>query len=142
MDPYMDLTWVVYMQMCSQLIQNVTISLDLCTNVSGGLWEAAKEFRGRFAMAATGSGSGSGKGNLFSEGAPLGQRGKPLGSQRGASAGPPCGHLDGTLIILLLEPSSELAISIWRGAAGAQLWKASCVAYGAHLLIKAGLRPN
>ena len=47
MDPYVDLIWVVYMQMCSQLIQNVTISLDICTNVLGGLREAARAFRGR-----------------------------------------------------------------------------------------------
>ena len=32
--------------------------------------------------------------------------------------------------------------SIWRGAAGAQLWKASWPACGAHLLIKAGFRPS
>ena len=29
------------MHMCSQLIQNVNMSLDLCTNVLGGLREAA-----------------------------------------------------------------------------------------------------
>ena len=54
MDPYVDRIWVVYMQMCSQLIQNVNISLDVCTNVLGGFWEAARALRGRF-------GEGSGK---------------------------------------------------------------------------------
>ena len=35
MDPYVDLTWVVYMQMCSQLIQNVNISFEISANLSG-----------------------------------------------------------------------------------------------------------
>ena len=40
MDPYVDLIWVVYMLMCSQLIQNVNISLEICANVSGGVWRS------------------------------------------------------------------------------------------------------
>ena len=70
--------------------------------VRGALEEpggAAGNVRGRF-------GEGSGKViRTFREGS-----GKVRGSHGGASARPPCGHLDGTLIILLLEPSSELAI--------------------------------
>ena len=38
MDPYVDLIWVVYMLMCSQLIQNVNISFEICANVLGGVW--------------------------------------------------------------------------------------------------------
>ena len=82
MDPYVDLIWVVYMKMCSQLIQNVNISLDICTNVSGGFWEAAKALRGRF-------GEGSGKQREGSERAAGKVRagtepppGEPAGSQR------------------------------------------------------------
>ena len=63
MDPYVDLIWVVYMQMCSQLIQNVNISCEICANVSVGLRKsrggaagerggAAGEQRGRFGGAA------------------------------------------------------------------------------------------
>ena len=44
-----------------------------------------------------------------------GRFGEVAGAQRGsrgggAAPGPPCGHLCGTLIILLLEPCSEVAI--------------------------------
>ena len=34
--------------MCSQLFQNVNIPLEICANVSGGLWEAAGALRGKF----------------------------------------------------------------------------------------------
>ena len=40
MDPYVDLIWVVYMQMCLQLIHNVNISFEICANVSGGVWRS------------------------------------------------------------------------------------------------------
>ena len=40
MDLYVDLIWVVYMVMCSQLIQNVNISFEICANVSGGTWRS------------------------------------------------------------------------------------------------------
>ena len=46
-------------------------------------------------------------------GAAWGQRGGSVGAAgepRGATAGTPCGHLYGNLIILMLEPFSELAI--------------------------------
>ena len=96
--------------MCSQLIRNVNISLEICANVSGGLWEAAGALRGRFGEGSGavrgrfGEGSGKVRG-MFGEGS-----GKVRGSHGSASARPPCGHLYGTLILLLLEPSSELAI--------------------------------
>ena len=103
MDPYVDRIWVVYMQMCSQLIQHVNISFEICENMSGGLWEAVGALRGRF-----GQGSGKVRGR-FGEGS--GQiREHSWEATGGASARPPCGHLDGTLMVLLLEPSSELAI--------------------------------
>ena len=54
------------------------------TKVRGRFGEGSEKVRGRFGGAA--------------------------GSHGGASARPPCGHVYGTLIILLLEPSSELAI--------------------------------
>ena len=38
MDLYVDLIWVVYMLMCSQLIQNVNISFEIYANLSGGVW--------------------------------------------------------------------------------------------------------
>ena len=40
MDLYVDLIWVVYMLMCSQLIQNVNISFEICANLSGGVWRS------------------------------------------------------------------------------------------------------
>ena len=40
-----------------------------------------------------------------------------------------------------ITPANHLK-SICTGAAGAQLWKASWLACGAHLLIKSSLRPN
>ena len=63
--------------MCSQLIHNVNISLDLCTNMSGGFWETAGALR-------FGEGSGkvragtegaAGKVRAGTEPAPRGQRG-------------------------------------------------------------------
>ena len=45
--------------MCSPLIQNVNISFEIFTNVSGGLWEAAGALRGRF-----GEGSGAVRGRF------------------------------------------------------------------------------
>ena len=39
-----------------------------------------------------------------------GTAGEQRGSSGGATAGTPCGHFYGTLIILLLEPFSGLAI--------------------------------
>ena len=54
MDPYVDLIWVVYLYMCSQLSQNVNIPFEICANVSGGLGEAAGARRGKF-----GEGSGA-----------------------------------------------------------------------------------
>ena len=143
MDLCVDLIWVVYMLMCSQLIQNVNISLEICANVSGGLWRNPGEQRATV-------GEGSGKvpvkvRGMFGEGS-----GKVRGTLGGASARPPCGNFYGTLIILLLKPSSEFAIretlsakhpnNRCGGAAGAQLWKASWSPCGAHLVIKAGFR--
>ena len=91
--------------MCSQLFQNVNISLDLCTAVSWGLWAAAKAFRGRFVEGSK-KNKNWGKGNRFSEEAPRGRQ-EP---SREPASDPPVGILYGTLIILLLEPSSEFAI--------------------------------
>ena len=68
-----------YVQMCSQLIQNVNISFEICANVSGGLWEAAGALRGRF-----GEGSGAVRGRFG------GGSGAVRGSHGGASARPPC----------------------------------------------------
>ena len=82
--------------MCSQLIRNLNISLEICTNVSGELWisrgNAAVKVRGRF---------GEGSGN------PRGTFGEPSGEP---APDPPVGILYGIVIIPLLEPSSELAI--------------------------------
>ena len=96
--------------MCSQLIQNVNISLEICANVSGGLWEAAGALRARFGctsgkvLGGLGGTSGKVRGR-FGEGS-----GKVRERSGGASARPPCGHFYGILIIPLLEPSSEFAI--------------------------------
>ena len=99
----LDFIWVVYMQMCSQLIQNVNISFEICTNVLGGLWEAAGALRGRF-----GEGSGVVRGRFGGgSGAVLGRFGEATGEP---APDPPVGILYGTLIVPLLEPSSELAI--------------------------------
>ena len=46
----------------SQLFHNVNIPLEICANVSGGLWEAAGALRGKF-----GEGSGKVRGR-FGEG--------------------------------------------------------------------------
>ena len=43
MDLYVDLIWVVYMLMCSQLIQNVNISLEICANVFGSFMNPYKD---------------------------------------------------------------------------------------------------
>ena len=40
MDLYVDLIWVVYMLMFSQLIQNVNISLEICADLSEGVWRS------------------------------------------------------------------------------------------------------
>ena len=40
MDLYVDLIWVVYLLMCSQLTQNVDISLEICANLLGGVWRS------------------------------------------------------------------------------------------------------
>ena len=40
MDLYVDLIWVVYMLMFSQLIQNVNTSFEICAKVSGGVWRS------------------------------------------------------------------------------------------------------
>ena len=96
MAPYQDHTFI---KKWSQLIQNCNISFEIFTNVSGGLWEAAGALRGRF-----GGGSGKVRGRFG------GGSGNVRGSHGGASARTPCGHLYGTPIIPLLEPSSELAI--------------------------------
>ena len=42
-DPDVDLTWVVYMSMCSQLIQSVNISLEICANASGEVWRSCMD---------------------------------------------------------------------------------------------------
>ena len=113
MDPYVDLIWVVYMQMCSQLIQNVNISLDVCTNVLGGLWEAERALREGSGKVREILGESKSVYRAGTEPAPSRHRAAtepPRGSHGGASAGPPCGHFYRTLIILPLEPSSELAI--------------------------------
>ena len=85
--------------MCSQLMEHVNISFEICANVSRGLWDAAGAFRGRF-----GEGSGKVRGR-FGE-----CSGKVRGSHGGATARTPCGHFYWTLIILPQKPSSELAI--------------------------------
>ena len=120
--------------MCSQLINNVNISFEICANVSGGLW------RSRGGAAGTerehsGPGAGQVRGRFG------GGSWKPRGSQRQT----PLWTFLWDSYLPLLEPFSELAIkektntpakhpnSICTGAAGAQLWKASWPACGAHL---------
>ena len=103
--------------MCSQLIQNVKISSEICANVSGDSGRAAEErggaaekVRGRFGEGSVkvqgmfGGGSAKVR-RRFEEGS-----GKVRKASGGASARPPCGHLYGIPIIPLLEPASELAI--------------------------------
>ena len=82
--------------MCSQLIRNVNISFEICANVSGGLWTSR------------GNAAGKVRGTLGEpSGNPRGTLGEPSGEP---APDPPVGILYGTLIILPLEPSSELAI--------------------------------
>ena len=94
--------------MCLQLIQNVNISLEICTNVSwgtlGGRGSTSGKVRGRF-------GEGSGK--------VRGRFGPAASRQRGAAGesapDPLVGILYGIFIIPLLEPSSEFAIREIQG---------------------------
>ena len=85
--------------MWSQLIQHVTISFEICANVSGHVGPAAGTQRGSFE-------EGSGKLRVSSGGA----AGEP-------APDPPVGIIYGSFLIPLLEPSSELAITDYPGKA-------------------------
>ena len=88
--------------MCLQLLQNINISFEIYTNMSGGLWEAARVFEEVSGKVHINFGEGSGGGSE--------QQREMFGPAQGSQRQTPCRHLYIIVIILLRTPSSELAI--------------------------------